>query len=51
MDVEEDFVIDASKRNLSNEIVIDVCFKELFVLDEASTTCWAVVGKEVPSVG
>ena len=51
MDVEEDFVIDAFKRNISNKVDFGVCFKELFVFNEASTACWAVVGKEVPSVG
>lgn len=51
MDVEEDRVIDAFKRKLSGNVDFDVFFEELFVLDEASTACWAVVGEEVPSVG
>ena len=51
MDVEEDFVIDAFKCNISNKVAFDVFFKDNFVLEEAIAACWAIVGKEVPSVG
>jgi hypothetical protein len=51
VDVEENFVIGNLERNLSSIVDFDILFKKLFVLDEASPACWAIVGEKVPSVG